>query len=115
MTDLAHRLKEYLTAHAYGRGRAVPRHEALAHLWLFDPDLSDRTFRRLYRSCGVCSTAKGEPMGLFLPASRAEVEAFRDELFAKVPAAQALERYRIVLQAFPQFAPPARGEQMELF
>ena len=113
--QVGRRTMEYLQQRARGRGRAVPRDKVLFHLkTYYFPRLQDRMFRDIYSGLPVCTTAKGEPRGLFIPTTPEEVEAFRVELFEKVPGVIATERYRTVLAHYPHLA-PRQGKQANLF
>ena len=107
-------LMEYLQKNARGRKNATPRDQVLRHLRLYVRDLQDRKFRDTYSRLPICSTAKGDPKGIFIPTTAEEVEAFREELFEKVPGPIAISRYRTILAYYPHLA-PVRGVQKELF
>ena len=102
------RFMELMQAHK-GRERAVPRERIFLELRIFVPDLTDRKFREMYCHLPIASCEEG----LFIPASAAEVEEFREYL--KKKAIPMLERYRRILAYYPNLSPESKGRQLEMF
>ena len=92
-----------------GRERAVPRERIFFELKIFAPDLTDRKFRDMYCHLPVASCDEG----LFIPASAAEVEEFREYL--KKKALPMLERYKRILAYYPELSCEPKGRQLEIF
>ena len=92
-----------------GREKAVPRERIFFELKIFSPDLTDRKFREMYCHLPVASCEEG----LFIPATSAEVEEFREYL--KKKALPMLERYKRILAYYPHLAQEPKGSQMEMF
>lgn len=93
---LSRKLMEYLQARARGRENAVRRDQVLFYLQSLDPELTDREMRRLYQALPICSCS----VGLFIPRTSAEVEAFREYLSKK--AMPLLSRWKTVIAYYPE-------------
>ena len=71
------KLLAFMSAHR-GREKAITRDDVLFAMQAHDPSLNDRSFRDLYSTLPICSTAS-KPYGLYLPTSQDEVESFLAE------------------------------------
>lgn len=99
---------ELMQAHK-GRKKAVPRERIFFELKTFALDFTDRKFREMYCHLPVASCEEG----LFIPASAAEVEEFREYLRKK--AIPMLERYKRIIAYYPELTPKTEKRQLEMF
>lgn len=97
-----------LQAHR-GRDNAMPRDRLMERLKLFNPDLNDRDFRKLYVGLPIATCAEG----LFLPQTATEVRDFKAYITKQSGPIIASRRVGTILAFYPQLAPPV--EQLGLF
>jgi len=82
-----------------GEKQAIPRRELLDYLHqVADPELSDRWMRRTYENLPICASQ----YGLFIPVSRAEVEAYEKYLSKKIAPWKVREKIIRLREAYPE-------------
>lgn len=93
-----------------GREKAIPRAELEHHLRLWEPNLPERTVRKVYAGLPICSC----PEGLFIPRNAREVQEFRDYIGKAHGPILAARRCETIYSYYPGLRPTAET-QRELF
>lgn len=93
-----------------GREKAIPRAELAHHLRLWEPELPERTVRKIYAGLPVCSC----PEGLFIPRTAREVLDFKEYISKSHGPIHAARRVDVILSIYPNLRPTAET-QGELF
>ena len=92
---------------ALGRYHAIPHEAILNRIRIFEPEINDREFRRIYSELPICAC----DCGLYIPIEPADLVAFRD--YMKGKAIPLFDRVKKVWAAYPELNPD-ESAQLEL-
>lgn len=107
--ELSKHVRGFLSCHAWGRRRAMPRQEVLENMRLFDEKLDDRRLRLIYVQFACCCED-----GIFIPARKEEIEDCFRYLLKKNSKERAVLRYERLKREYARFYPSPQV-QKELF